>query len=89
MISEATLQGHWQRNWLRAPGFEDSTTRVHWVQAGQWCADIRVQLVRPSLATGALAAMAPAELAVLISAEGFAGRTTLEGDICTWHRDWN
>ena len=89
MISEATLQGHWQRNWLRAPGFEDSTTRVHWVQAGQWCADIRVQLVRPSLATGALAAMAPAELAVLLSAEGFAGRTTLEGDICTWHRDWN
>ncbi len=33
--------------------------------------------------------MSPADLAVLLSAEGFAGRTTLEGDICTWHRDWN
>ncbi len=33
--------------------------------------------------------MDPADLAVLLSAEGFAGRTTLAGDICTWHRDWN
>lgn len=89
MITVAALQGHWKRNWLRAPGFEDSTTRVHWVQAGQWCADIRVPLVRPALDPGSLAAMAPADLATLLSAEGFAGRTTLAGDVCTWHRDWN
>lgn len=89
MISEADLQGHWQRNWLRAPGFEDTTTRVHWVQAGQWCADIRVPLLRPTLDASSLSTMAPVDLAVFLSAEGFAGRTTLAGNICTWHRDWN
>lgn len=89
MISETSLQGHWRRNWLRAPGFEDSTTRVHWVQAGGRCADIRVPLLRPALDAGSLSAMAPANLAVLLSAEGFTGRTTLVGDICTWHRDLN
>lgn len=89
MISEASLQGHWLRNWLRAPGFEDRTTRVHWVQAGGWCADIRVPLMRLALDAGSLSAMARADLAVLPSAEGLAGRTTLVGDICTWHRDLN
>lgn len=89
MITQADLQGHWQRNWLRAPGVNDTTTRVHWVQAGEWCADIRVPLLRPALDAGALSAMAPGDLAVLLSAEGFAGRTTLTGDTCTWHRAWN
>lgn len=89
MITQAALQGHWRRNWLRAPGFEDSTTRVHWVQAGPWCADIRVPLVRPGRDAASLSDMAPDQLALLLSAEGFAGRTTLDRDICTWHRDWN
>jgi hypothetical protein len=89
VITEADLQGHWRRNWLRAPGVEDTTTRVHWVQAGPWCADIRVPLLRPALDAAALSAMAPGDLAVLLSAQGFAGRTTLAGDTCTWHRDWN
>lgn len=90
MISLADLQGHWRRNWLRAPGTEDLTTRVHWLQAGQWCADIRVPLSRPGLeAGGSLSDMAPSDLAILLSAEGFAGRVTLDGDLCTWHREWN
>lgn len=84
------LQGHWRRNWLRAPGVEDSTTRVHWVQAGQWCADIRVPLIRPRVGTaGSLSALSGPDLEVLLSAGGFAGRTTLAGDVCTWHREWN
>jgi hypothetical protein len=90
VISPADLDGHWRRNWLRAPGFEDATTRVHWLQAGPWCADIRVPLVRPNLSgCASLSAMAPADLAVLITAEGFAGTITLQGDVCTWHRTWN
>ena len=89
MIREAALQGHWRRNWLRAPGVEDSTTSVHWVQSGKCCADIRVPLLRPGLDAGSLSAMDPADLAVLLSAEGFAGHTTLIGDICTWTRSWN
>ena len=90
MIRTENLQGHWRRNWIRAPGLEDATTRVHWLQAGPWCADIRVPLHRPGVAeAGCLADMATADLAVLLSAEGFAGRIALDGDICTWHRDWN
>lgn len=93
MISPARLQGHWRRNWLRAPTVnpvhDDSTTRVHWVQAGPWCVDIRVPLDRPGLDAGNLAAIAPADLAQLLAAEGFAGRITLDGDVCTWARHWN
>lgn len=89
MIAQSDLQGHWRRNWLRTKGLEDTTTRVHWVQAGQWYADIRVPLVRPLLSVTSLSAMVPGELALLLSCEAFAGRTTLAGDICTWHRDWN
>ncbi|MFN4130121.1 MAG: hypothetical protein ACK4GC_09935 [Paracoccaceae bacterium] len=90
MIALDALQGHWQRNSLRGPGFKDSTTRVHWVQAGQWCADIRIPLARPDLAgAGSLSALSGADLAVLLSAEGFAGRVVLAEDICTWQRTWN
>lgn len=88
-MTEADLQGHWRRNGLRAPGFEDSTTRVHWVQAGPWCADIRVPLVRPALSVPALSAQTGPDLALLLAAEGFAGRTSLAGDVCTWARQWN
>lgn len=85
----ADLQGHWKRNWLRAPELEDATTRVHWIQAGQWCVDIRVPLVRPALSAPSLSALTGPALATLLGAEGFAGQTTLDGDICTWTRTWN
>ena len=88
-VTEADIQGHWRRNWLRASGFEDGTTRVHWVQSGPWCADIRVPLIRPPPDAGSLSAMSGADLALLLSAEGFAGRTSLAGDVCTWARQWN
>lgn len=86
----ADLQGHWHRNWLRAPGLEDSTTRVHWLQAGRWCADLRIPLHRPPPGPATcLADLAPDALAELLEAEGFAGHVTLEGDICTWTRTRN
>jgi len=90
MIDLDALQGHWRRDWIRAPGLDDATTRVHWLQAGRLFADIRVPLHRP--ATGparCLAEMAPADLAALLSAEGFAGHITLQGDVCTWQRAVN
>lgn len=88
-MTEHEVQGHWRRNWLRAPGVEDATTRVHWLQAGPWCADIRVPLVRPDLGAGSLSALSGADLAGLLAAEGFAGRTSFAGDVCTWARHWN
>lgn len=88
MIAPAALQGHWRRTWLRAGGVEDRATRVHWLQAGRWCADIRVPLDRPGV-SGTLASLPPDALAVLRTAEGFAGHIALAGDVCTWARTWN
>ena len=90
MIDLGRVQGHWQRDWIRAPGLEDGTTRVHWLQAGALFADIRVPLHRPLPGPArCLAEMPPAALADLLSAEGFAGTISLQGDVCTWHRRVN
>lgn len=90
MIDEDDLQGHWQRDWIKAPGFEDHTTRVHWMQAGALFADIRVQQDRPDL-TGrhCLADLTQAELSALMAAEGFAGTITVADNSCTWRREIN
>ncbi|WP_299962967.1 hypothetical protein [uncultured Roseobacter sp.] len=90
MITQAELQGHWRRGWIKAPGFEDHTTRVHWLQAGALFVDLRVPLDRPQLGTArCLADLPHSILAELMLAEGFAGHTTLEKDRCTWHREIN
>lgn len=90
MITRDDLQGHWRRDWIKAPGFEDQTTRVHWLQAGDLYADIRVPLMRPNLSgASCLADLSAADLAVLMQAEGFAGTITVENDHCTWRRDIN
>lgn len=62
---------------------------MHWVQAGKWCADIRVPLDRPLSNAASLSALSGPDLAQLLAAEGFAGHTTLAGDTCTWTRTWN
>ena len=45
MIDSSDVQAHWRRLWIRAPGFEDADTRVHWMQCGALYADIRVPLL--------------------------------------------
>lgn len=90
MITVDDLQGHWVRRWIKAPGVEDHTTRVHWMQVGQAYADIRVPANRPSLTgASALADLPATALADLAGAEGFAGHITLEDAVCTWHRAIN
>lgn len=90
MITAADVQGHWVRHWIKAPGFEDHTTRVHWMQAGLAYADVRIPLDGPDLAGAAcLADLGADALRLLAQAEGFAGHVTLEGDRCTWHREVN
>lgn len=90
MIGLDDIQGHWRRRWLRAPGFEDSTTRVHWMQAGDVYADVRIPLDRPDLGGATrLSDLSAAALVSLLAAEGFAGRATVEGGVCTWARHIN
>lgn len=90
MTAQAELQGLWRRDWIKAPGFQDHTTRVHWAQAGDLFADLRIPAGRPDL-TGAacLADLDNTALAALMEAEGFAGTITVEHSICTWHRHIN
>lgn len=84
------IQGHWSRTWIKAPGFEDHTTRVDWMQSGEIYADVRVPLERPNIASkAALSELSADELLLLARAEGFAGSVSLEGKKCTWHRDIN
>ena len=90
MTKLGDVQGHWVRDWIKAPGFEDHTTRVHWMQAGLDFADIRVPLDRPELgAARCLAELDASALLALAQAEGFAGHVALDGANCTWHREIN
>lgn len=90
MITKAKLQGHWDRLWIKAPGVEDHTTRVHWMQAGRDFADVRIPAKRPDL-TGltSLSELSAPDLHMLAQTEGFAGHVTLDADTCTWHREIN
>lgn len=90
MITCDDLQGHWRRDWIKAPGFEDKTTRVHWAQAGALFADLRIPLERPDVrGVTCLAEVALPSLSPLLAAEGFAGQITVENNQCTWHRRIN
>lgn len=90
MITQDQIQGHWIRDWIKTPGFEDHTTQVHWMQCGAVYADVRIPLDRPDLkGIASLSHAAPNVLAGLLLAEGFAGTVTLDGDHCTWQRAIN
>lgn len=90
MLTERDIQGHWQRIWLRAPGFEDGTTRVHWMQSGNLYADVRIPLENPDLGDATcLADLDAQSLAMLAEAEGFAGTTVVQDGVCTWAREIN
>lgn len=90
MITKSDLQGHWRRDWIKAPGFEDHTTRVHWMQAGDLFADLRVPLARPDLGGArCLAELSEYALAALMASEGFAGTIDVTDSRCTWRREVN
>lgn len=84
------IQGHWIRTWIKAPGFEDHSTRVDWMQSGVTYADVRIPAERPDLSSArCLADLSAADLLLLSKAEGFAGTVRLDGNHCTWDRDIN
>ncbi len=84
------LQGLWRRLWLAAPNHHDSTTRVSWIQAGNLHVDLRLPADVPDIAGArALRDLDAATLRLLAACEGFAGKTVLEGDVCTWQREIN
>jgi len=90
VIAIDDLQGHWRRDWIRGPGFEDSATHVHWLQAGTLFADLRVPDTLPDLnGMTCLADLDGPTLAAFLDCEAFAGEISLTRDHCTWHRQIN
>ncbi|MEM9431796.1 MAG: hypothetical protein AAGA32_20285 [Pseudomonadota bacterium] len=86
-MNAADLQGHWRRDWLRHPGGEDRTTRVHWLQAGEIYADIRIPAEREEAPSDLTSLTEPPQS--VVAAEGFAGRISVEDGVCTWTRTIN
>lgn len=79
--------GLWRRTLLRAPGVEDTSTRVYWLQTSNWHADIRIPANRPMLAgSDGLSSLTLQEMQALARQQGFAGITEVEGELCRWHR---
>jgi len=90
MITRDDLQGHWRRDWIKAPGFADHTTRVHWMQAGELYVDMRIPEERPDLSAFDCLADVPRDLlSPLAEAEGFAGTINVADNRCTWRREIN
>lgn len=79
--------GVWRRHLLETPGGRDTDSRVHWLQARHWHADLRIPADRPAFAgITQLAECDDAQLAWLASQQGFCGVTQVSGECCTWHR---
>ena len=79
--------GVWKRTLLRTSRIEDTTSTVFWLQTPRWHGDIRIPAVRPAC-TGrhSLRDCSAGEVAGLARQQGFAGVTTVEGDLCRWLR---
>jgi hypothetical protein len=83
--------GVWRRTLLSAPGLQDTTTTVLWLQTSHWHADLRIPAKRPDFSgVSGLDGCNAAHLAWLGSQHGFAGLTEVvanaSSEICTWHR---
>jgi hypothetical protein len=80
--------GVWQRAKLRrgtAPW--DLTTRVFWLQTPRWHADLRVPVDRPDYAgVASIGECDDRQLDALLQQEAFCGITSVDGDVCRWHR---
>lgn len=78
--------GVWRRTLLRTPDREDTSSLVYWLQTPRWHADIRLPADRTRVTARSLGEAEAPELRVLALQQGFAGVTTVEGDLCRWHR---
>lgn len=82
----APYLGVWKRALLRTPSGDDTTSTVYWLQTPRWHADIRVPANRDAGGARSLEMLEDAGWRSLASQQGFAGVTTVENDICRWHR---
>ncbi len=81
------LSGAWKRESMQRRGAPpDGTTAVRSIQTPTLFGDVRIPDARPRFPeASALCDLSDAELATLYSQQGFAGFTSVDGQISTWH----
>lgn len=85
----ARYVGLWRRERLSRPdGWHDVTTEVYWLQSHGLFVDLRIPQSRPDFRGYESLDELPPELAAWLPLqEGFAGRLTVDDDVCHWHRE--
>jgi hypothetical protein len=79
------LWGEWSRDWILRGKLKSSTLDVHYLQTPTYFADIRIPKQRFGLsAVQSFADLTDQQLRLLAGQNGFAGRTTLAGNVATW-----
>ena len=88
MSGPDSLAGLWQRLILSQPGQPvDAATRVDWLQGPALFVDLRQPADMAGRVTArCLAELTPADMALLVQQEGFAGRLRRDGDLAEWQR---
>jgi hypothetical protein len=82
------LQGAWTRNWIERKGTRTDSLDVHYLQTASFFADVRFPRDRPKFPHAAsFADLTDADLLLLAKQRGFAGFTTVEGLVATWHHE--
>ena len=82
------LTGVWSREWIERSGTRTSSFEVHYLQTPSVFADMRIPRDRTALAHAAsFADLTDRELLLLARQRGFAGNTSVAGDIATWHHE--
>jgi hypothetical protein len=84
----AWLAGVWSREWIERAGARTSSFEVHYLQTPSAFADFRIPRERAALAHWkSFADLTDRELLLLARQRGFAGTTTVAGDLATWHHE--
>lgn len=91
------LCGSWLRAWIERrpktpspqdpPPIQDGSVAVHYVQTPHVFVDLRVAIERPPIRASRLAELTDDELEILARQQGFAGHTSVSGDVVTWHHE--
>ena len=80
--------GVWKRSLLTTGScIRDTSTTVCWLQTKELFADLRIPVPEPAQGCSSLQECTGEQLLQLALQQGFAGVTTVSGDICTWHRE--
>ena len=91
-ITSSTLPswfpGIWTREWIERKGVRTDLFDVHFLQTPSLFADVRIPRDRPSFARAqSFADLSDAELLLLAKQRAFAGTTTVDGALATWHHE--